>query len=94
MRSNSFFCLSRIIETEAATIKMANNNIMANAFVKASSPIENKVAGMAGTKTFLVIKTATIEGIPNTMAVFKSIMPDLYFGNAPTKLLKPTMKSE
>jgi len=54
----------------------------------------NNVDGIAGTNTFLVKNTAIIEGMPKTTAVFKSIIPALYFGNAPTRLLKPTINKE
>ena len=67
---------------------------MANALVTDIPATSNIVDGIAGTSTFLVKNTARIEGMPKTTAVFRSIMPALYFGNAPTKLLKPTIKSE
>ena len=51
-------------------------------------------AGMAGTKYFLVANTATIEGIPNMIAVLIFTKPCLYLGQAPTKLLAPTINKE
>jgi hypothetical protein len=84
----------RIIETDAATINKAKSSIMANAFVTMMPSNSNRLDGIAGTNTFRVRKTAIMEGMPNTKAVLKSIRPVLYFGIAPTKLLKPTINSE
>ena len=64
------------------------------AFVTTKVPTVNTSEGMAGTMKALVAYTAIIEGIPNMMAVFKLISLFLYFGNAPTKLVEPTMNRE
>jgi len=53
--------LERIIEKEAATIKMANNNIIINDFVIMMPPNSAISFGKAGSKNFLVAKTAIIE---------------------------------
>ena len=50
--------------------------------------------GNAGSKNFLVLNTAMIEGIPKMMAVFRLTKPCLYLGQAPTRLLAPTINKE
>ena len=72
----------------------ANKIIMASALVTETPAISKRVAGIAGTNTFLVKNTAIIDGTPKTSAVLRSIMPALYLGKAPTKLLNPTINKE
>ena len=86
--------LERIIEKEAATISTANNIIINNDFVIIRSPIEPISLGIAGTKNFLVANTAAMEGIPKMNAVFRFTNPCLYLGQAPTRLLAPTINKE
>jgi hypothetical protein len=49
---------------------------------------------MTGIRKALTTNTDTSAGKPKMNAVFRLTTPCLYFGNAPTKLVAPTMNNE
>ena len=67
---------------------------MSNDFVTTTPAIVPSSAGIAGTKNFRVAYTAAIDGIPKMMAVFIFPKPCLNLGQAPTRLLAPTINNE
>ena len=83
-----------IIDIEAKTMSTAKRSIISNDLVTTKSPILNISSGIAGTINARVANTATIEGMPKMMAVFRFISPRLYFGKLPTRLVAPTINKE